>query len=64
VPPHQRPDYHKWVRFYFHFCAKYGHSPASHLLTRRTDSEAVRNLPDTTTGLFLEEIRFIRKVCT
>jgi len=28
VPPHQRPDYHKWVRFYFHFCAKYGHSPA------------------------------------
>ena len=28
VPPHQRPDYHKWVRFYFHFCAKYGYSPA------------------------------------
>jgi hypothetical protein len=27
VPPHQRPDYHKWVRSCFHFCAKYGHSP-------------------------------------
>ena len=28
VPTDQRPDYHKWVRFYFHFCHKYGHSPA------------------------------------
>ena len=28
VPADQRPDYHKWVRFYFHFCHKYGHSPA------------------------------------
>ena len=28
VPAHQRPDYHKWVRFYFHFCHKYAHSPA------------------------------------
>ena len=28
VPADQRPDYHKWVRFYCHFCAKYGHSPA------------------------------------
>ena len=28
VPPDQRPDYHKWVRFYLHFCTKYGHSPA------------------------------------
>jgi len=32
VPPPQRPDYRKWVRFYFDFCHKYGHStgaPAS-----------------------------------
>ena len=28
VPPDQRPDYHKWVRFYLDFCTKYGHSPA------------------------------------
>ena len=28
VPPGQRPDYLKWVRFYFDFCSKYGHSPA------------------------------------
>jgi Phage integrase, N-terminal SAM-like domain len=25
VPPPQRPDYRKWVRFYFDFCHKYGH---------------------------------------
>jgi hypothetical protein len=29
VPADQRPDYHKWVRFYFDFCDKYGHSPAA-----------------------------------
>jgi hypothetical protein len=29
VPADQRPDYHKWVRFYFDFCHKYGHSPAA-----------------------------------
>ena len=28
VPPDQRPDYHKWVRFYLDFCTKYGDSPA------------------------------------
>jgi hypothetical protein len=28
VPADQRPDYHKWVRFYLDFCSKYGHSPA------------------------------------
>ena len=27
VPSAQRPDYQKWVRFYFDFCHKYGHSP-------------------------------------
>jgi transposase len=32
----------------------------SHLLTRRTDSEAARNLPDTITGLFIEEIGCFR----
>jgi hypothetical protein len=25
VPAAQRPDYHKWVRFYLDFCQKYGH---------------------------------------
>ena len=29
VPAPQRPDAHKWVRFYLHFCHKYCHSPAS-----------------------------------
>ena len=29
VPAPQRPDYHKWVRFYFHFCYKYSQPPAS-----------------------------------
>ena len=29
VPADQHPDYHKWVRFYFNFCQKYGHSPTS-----------------------------------
>ena len=29
VPADQRPDYHKWVRFYFDFCHKYGVSPAA-----------------------------------
>ena len=29
VPADQRPDCHKWVRFYFDFCHKYGHSPAA-----------------------------------
>src|ERR1017187_2412352 len=29
VPADQRPDYHKWVRFYFDFCHKYGHSPTA-----------------------------------
>ena len=28
VPVPDRPEYHKWVRFYFDFCHKYGHSPA------------------------------------
>ena len=28
VPAPQRPEYHRWVRFFFDFCAKYGHSPA------------------------------------
>jgi hypothetical protein len=33
APTPQRSDYRKWVRFYFDFCHKYGHSvgaPASH----------------------------------
>ena len=29
VPVDQRPNYHKWVWFYFDFCHKYGHSPAA-----------------------------------
>lgn len=30
VPAPQRPDYHKWTRFYLDFCDKYGHLPRSH----------------------------------
>ena len=29
VPAAQRPDYHKWTRFYLDFCHKYGHPPRS-----------------------------------
>jgi len=29
VPADQRPNYHKWGRFYFDFCHKYVHSPAA-----------------------------------
>jgi hypothetical protein len=29
VPAPQRPDYHKWTRFYLDFCRKYGHPPRS-----------------------------------
>jgi len=29
VPADQRPDYHKWVRYYFDFCHKYGQSPTA-----------------------------------
>ncbi len=28
VPASERPDYHKWLRFYLDFCHKYGHGPA------------------------------------
>jgi integron integrase len=29
VPAPQRPDYHKWGRFYLDFCHKYGHPPGA-----------------------------------
>jgi hypothetical protein len=29
VPAPQRPDYHKWTRFYLDFCHKHGHPPRS-----------------------------------
>jgi hypothetical protein len=29
VPAAQRPDYHKWTRFYLDFCHKYRHPPRS-----------------------------------
>ena len=29
VPAPQRPDYHKWSRFYLDFCHKYSHPPRS-----------------------------------
>ena len=29
VPAAQRPDYHKWIRFYLDFCYKCGHPPRS-----------------------------------
>ena len=28
-PAPQRPDYHKWTRYYLDFCHKYGHPPRS-----------------------------------
>ena len=28
VPREQWRNYHKWVRFYLHFCQKYRHRPA------------------------------------
>ena len=28
VPVPQRPDYHKWIRFYLDFCRKYGQHPS------------------------------------
>jgi hypothetical protein len=29
VPAPERPDYHKWTRFYLDFCHKHGHPPRS-----------------------------------
>ena len=29
VPTSQRPEYHRWTRFYLDFCHKYGHEPRS-----------------------------------
>ena len=29
VPAPQRPDYHRWTRFYLDFCHKYGRPPRS-----------------------------------
>jgi hypothetical protein len=29
VPAPQRPDYHKWTRFYLDFCHEYGHPSRS-----------------------------------
>ena len=29
VPASERPDYHKWTRFYLDFCHKYSHEPRS-----------------------------------
>src|ERR1019366_1426197 len=62
VPPPQRPDYRKWVRFYFDFCHKYGHStgaPASRgpflaTLASKNQSVAQRNQASAAVGLLLQ----------
>jgi hypothetical protein len=62
VPPPQRPDYRKWVRFYFDFCHKYGHStgaPASRgpflaKLASKNQSVAQRSQASAAVGLLLE----------
>ena len=62
VPPPQRPDYRKWVRFYFDFCHKYGHSagaPASRgpflaKLAAKNQSVAQRSQASAAVGLLLE----------
>jgi hypothetical protein len=62
VPPPQRPDYRKWVRFYFEFCHKYGHStgaPASRgpflaKLASKNQSVTQRSQASAAVGLLLE----------
>jgi hypothetical protein len=62
VPPPQRPDYRKWVRFYFDFCHKYGHStgaPASRgpflaKLASKNQSVAQRSQASAAVGLLLQ----------
>ena len=62
VPPPQRPDYRKWVRFYFDFCHKYGHctgAPASRgpflaKLASKNQSVAQRSQASAAVGLLLE----------
>ncbi len=41
VPPLQRPDYHKWTRFYLDFCRKYDY-PATSLTSRTTSGPGNR----------------------
>jgi hypothetical protein len=62
VPTPQRSDYRKWVRFYFDFCHKYGHSvgaPASHgpflaKLTSKNQSVAQRSQASAAVGLLFQ----------
>src|ERR1039458_4449353 len=62
VPPPQRPDYRKWVRFYFDFCHKYGHSPGAPAsrglflakLASKNQSEAQQSQASIAVGLLFQ----------
>ena len=62
VPPPQRPGYRKWVRFYFDFCQKYGHSPGAPAsrgpslakLASKNQSEAQRSQASMAVGLLFQ----------
>ena len=62
MPPPERPDYRKWVRFYFDFCHKYGQaadSPASRgpflaKLASMNQSVAQRSQASAAVGLLLQ----------
>ena len=62
VPTPERSDYRKWVRFYFHFCDKYGHPPAAAgsrgpflaKLASKNQSVAQRNQASAAVGLLLQ----------
>ena len=58
----ERSDYRKWVRFYFHFCDKYGHPAAAAgsrgpflaKLASKNQSVAQRNQASAAVGLLLQ----------
>ena len=62
VPRPERSDYRKWVRFYFHFCDKYGHPAAAAgsrgpflaKLASKNQSVAQRNQASAAVGLLLQ----------
>jgi hypothetical protein len=43
VPRAQWRNYHKWVRFYLHFCRKYRHSPTAKSLPLFIEKLASKN---------------------
>ena len=57
-----RPHFRKWLRFYFDFCSKYGHSPRSKSsvplfmakLTSKNQPEAKRNQASVAVTLYFK----------